>query len=1322
MAQDIRQRIVINAQDRTAAATRSARRNLTTLEGGFKRLENTFIGFAGLDLLTRISSSLIKMSDTAIDMNGKLKLVTDSTEEFNKAQADLLKISLDNGAQLEANSILYTRINKPLKDLNFSLDQTSDFTRAVAEGLRISGAGAQESSATIRQLSQAIMSGVLRGEELNSVMEQGGRITEALAAGLGVSTGALRKMGAEGELTSEKVVTAILSQSDAISKEAREMPLTIARSMENIKSQTINFLAHNTDVNQSLAKMAQSAATNFDEIATVAIPAVIVAFSMLGAGLAKMIAMKVRASIAAGQLAKAERLAAIEEGRRAAAAERFAERRLANAAKELAAETRLASYQSIRHTTRTREAIATNQANITRLNGIKAQITYEIRLAEMAIVAETNAARKIVLQGQLNVLMARATANTQQLTAAGVRLTASNNALTASMAAQTTAFNANAVAQQRANLASSAMVNGYTRDSTRIQQLAQNNINRSAGWGGAVMSNVNAVGTGTLSMLGKVGAALMGWPGLMALVAVQFVDLELATWAWGRTLGRAAVVMSNLWSAVFSPSDYKAAIDQFDKETIDQSDRMIARRQAQSEGFATIAAKERADKKIHDEQQLKIAESNKRRLLATTNAVQIAEDKRHAIVVENLRIHSKLMRNTDEEHEAGLKARIESIKANATLEMAIESTTALSYAEKQANKVAVTKRVNGEVLAAQTKDYAERRGMWDTYFTSVLIGLEKNSKSYLTISQAHQAKLAELDKKTVRSLSSAINEMSTIRDKHLQSVSTGIEYIRTLERDAAQFSRELNSDSMSDYQKSADAQARITEAQARLREADALDSVKQAAEQKKIRDEVMSDLKEIASDEKSRADDLEKYSVEELSASANKQSAFDLYNETVQVSIEARKDLNKVELAEAERLKGVILQRNESLKEYEAAIMAADELVLKQRELLITADTTKAEQKIRSLVADIAKLNNGVVDISTQFSEAQLKGSSESEPRDWDEYFEKFTGLADAGSGRNTIARNAGGTVPGTGDTDTVPAMLTPGEFVINKDAVKALENDHGADALYKLNNGMLPILRNAGGTVNQETIDNRITSINNSINTTREATRGNQVSTGESYLGNAAQAQGSSWQDDYFSALSTAASSLDGKDFNSVAGIGRIIDNGLNILERSTTRNRYDQYMADVSAMQGIMAELDNAVSSASDYVEPSVETATTTSTAANVDTDETDTGVKTVGKYGHVQLEKSEAKILEQARIDGATGRSLIPNYNLLTNELDTVANAVAANSTIPASPGKQTLPSQGEPSIVIELKISDNVSATGSFVDNDATRIMLAELKQKGLVNAK
>ncbi len=131
------------------------------------------------------------------------------------------------------------------------------------------GGSATSNEAAITQLNQALGSGVLRGDEFNSIMEQSPRLAQALADGLDVTTGKLREMAGEGKLTTDVVTNALLSQSEAISAEFAKFPTTIGASIENLKTAWTIYIGEADAATGASAKVAEAikfVAENLDTI------------------------------------------------------------------------------------------------------------------------------------------------------------------------------------------------------------------------------------------------------------------------------------------------------------------------------------------------------------------------------------------------------------------------------------------------------------------------------------------------------------------------------------------------------------------------------------------------------------------------------------------------------------------------------------------------------------------------------------------------------------------------------------------------------------------------------------------------------------------------------------------------------------------------------------------------------------------------------------------------------------------------------------------------------------------------------------------------
>jgi len=223
------------AQGKSATGTQRMGQAFLRANANVGRLTRGLQGFGGLlgaIGITAFAQKTIRSADSLANMRGQLKLVTDSQEELNAVYSRALSISNATGQATESTISLYARLARSTEELNLTQDDLFRITNAVNQSFVVSGASTQEANSAVLQLSQGLAAGALRGEELNSVMENSPRLARALADGLGVSIGELRALGSEGELTAERVTTALLASADGIAGEFAEMPMTIGRSMQ----------------------------------------------------------------------------------------------------------------------------------------------------------------------------------------------------------------------------------------------------------------------------------------------------------------------------------------------------------------------------------------------------------------------------------------------------------------------------------------------------------------------------------------------------------------------------------------------------------------------------------------------------------------------------------------------------------------------------------------------------------------------------------------------------------------------------------------------------------------------------------------------------------------------------------------------------------------------------------------------------------------------------------------------------------------------------------------------------------------------------------
>jgi len=250
------------------------RQGLVSISQQLQQTKNELIAFFSLRYGAELALSIIKTADAVAGLQSQLKLATASATEYATAQTQLFEISQRTATSMESNVVLYGRIAASMRDLGFAQKDMLTFTELVSQSMRISGASAESSKAGITQLAQAMASGVLRGDEFNSVMENSPRLAQALAAGLGEPIGALRAMAEAGELTAEKVTQALLSQKDVLAAEYASMGLTVSAAMAQLSNawqQYIGEADQAEGATKSLSAVISDIAKNFNDYANTVI-------------------------------------------------------------------------------------------------------------------------------------------------------------------------------------------------------------------------------------------------------------------------------------------------------------------------------------------------------------------------------------------------------------------------------------------------------------------------------------------------------------------------------------------------------------------------------------------------------------------------------------------------------------------------------------------------------------------------------------------------------------------------------------------------------------------------------------------------------------------------------------------------------------------------------------------------------------------------------------------------------------------------------------------------------------------------------------------
>jgi tape measure domain-containing protein len=154
-------------------------------------------------------SGFTSLSDASSNIDAKLNLATASFGSLAQAHKDVRAVSAATRSDLTATTDLYSTLARSASTLGLTQGQVAAATKTVGMAMKISGADTNAAAGAIRQLSQALASGVLRGDEFNSIAEASPRLMQLLADSMKIPLGSLRGLAAEGKLTADKLTKAL---------------------------------------------------------------------------------------------------------------------------------------------------------------------------------------------------------------------------------------------------------------------------------------------------------------------------------------------------------------------------------------------------------------------------------------------------------------------------------------------------------------------------------------------------------------------------------------------------------------------------------------------------------------------------------------------------------------------------------------------------------------------------------------------------------------------------------------------------------------------------------------------------------------------------------------------------------------------------------------------------------------------------------------------------------------------------------------------------------------------------------------------------------
>lgn len=232
--------------------------------------------------LATVAGEVADLADAWTEASNQISAAAQASGTAAVSLSRIADVAKDTRTEFDATATLYARLTRATGELGASQEQVVDATRLINEAFVAGGASANEQRSAILQLSQALQSGVLQGDELRSLRESSPLLLAAIAKEFNVAQGALKKLGAEGKLTSDRIFEAILKAAPEIEAQFSVTQSTLDSSFTNLRTAAIEYAGTTNQalgVTASLGSVVNNVADNFESFAD----AMLIAVTILGA-------------------------------------------------------------------------------------------------------------------------------------------------------------------------------------------------------------------------------------------------------------------------------------------------------------------------------------------------------------------------------------------------------------------------------------------------------------------------------------------------------------------------------------------------------------------------------------------------------------------------------------------------------------------------------------------------------------------------------------------------------------------------------------------------------------------------------------------------------------------------------------------------------------------------------------------------------------------------------------------------------------------------------------------------------------------------------
>ncbi|SCX88321.1 tape measure protein [Paracoccus tibetensis] len=236
---------------------------------------------------------LIRMTSAWTDLTSRVNNAAGSMEAGNDVMKRVSEMARRTYSDLTQTAEGYLAFSTTLTELGVSTSQQLDFVESLNNALVVSGAKGQTAERVMSALSKAMALGSLQGDNLNTVIDSGGRVSQALAESMGVTTMELRKLGSEGKIGRREIL-GIATEMEKLRAEAAEMPGTIQDGFMLLNNALFEYIGTGDDavgMSRRIAEALELIADNFDTVADAGLKvAAVLAAAFIGRSIGGMIA------------------------------------------------------------------------------------------------------------------------------------------------------------------------------------------------------------------------------------------------------------------------------------------------------------------------------------------------------------------------------------------------------------------------------------------------------------------------------------------------------------------------------------------------------------------------------------------------------------------------------------------------------------------------------------------------------------------------------------------------------------------------------------------------------------------------------------------------------------------------------------------------------------------------------------------------------------------------------------------------------------------------------------------------------------------------